>query len=103
MGYRADGSRDSDPVLLSVRPIPGGDRRLVYTVCREYLVIDLVAGEITVYPPFEEKKFLAAAAAFRAPAGGENAESVEDSGERGDAFSGGLCGLSWSAVVPGGL
>ena len=90
-------------MLLQEREIPGGTRKLVYSVCGEYLVIDQVAGEVAVLPPFEEKRFIAAAAAFRAPAGGENAESVEANGERGNTFGGGLYGLSGPAVVHGGL
>ena len=32
--------------VLEVAAVPGGDRRLVYTECGEYLVVERIAGEI---------------------------------------------------------
>jgi len=53
------------PILLSKKDIPGGDRQLLLSECGEYLVLNQVAGKVTVIGTFPENEFMKAAEAFR--------------------------------------
>lgn len=77
MGRRTDDSKEKEPIVLSEKAIPGGNRKMVFGQCEEYLVIDQVGGEIVNVQSFDEREFMLAAAAFKAEAGGNNEESVE--------------------------
>lgn len=97
-------SIELSPAVLSTKEIPGGNRKLVYSVCGEYLVIDQAAGEIRRVLTFQEKEFMQAAAAFKAEAGGNNdSKNHDDSGERNIAPGGGIYDVPGNAVGLQGL
>lgn len=54
-----------EPIILSKKDIPGGDRQLLLSECGEYLVLDQVAGVVTIIGTYPENEFMKAAEAFR--------------------------------------
>ncbi len=53
------------PLTLQTREIPGGNRKLVFSECGEYLVIDMQHGKLTRLETFEERDFVKAATDYK--------------------------------------
>jgi hypothetical protein len=80
-----------DMEVLTISGIPGGDRRLVHTVCGEYLLITQVAGRVTDIRLIDQAELAAAA-------GGTNENDSQNNRERSSAGGAGVPGRSRPSV-----
>lgn len=88
---RSDGRNDGpEPRILGTLPISGGNRKLVYSQCAEYLVIDQIGGRIESIQVFQANEYPAAAAAFADFGGKEDEKSTSLCGKLGGLLRGGL-------------
>lgn len=54
------GNVSEGPIVLGTKCIRGGNRKLVFSQCQEYLVLDRQGDKITRIKTFEERDFLKA-------------------------------------------